>query len=278
MGYLINTSMRRARLWFWLFITLAVFFFVKYSPYMQPPVVEENIPALVETEEPEKEEFTRIGEKILYDVVMGKVRIGTSEYRHLEKTELNGHQVDVIAFFTDVVRFKDRETIYSDSESFLPVMVKRKISRLIKQEHITEEYDQDKFILTITKKRFGTSTRTVKKDKPIHNAILLPFYARKPLELEIGWSFTASLPQREFKIRLASIEEIKIPAGKFKTYYFESEPKQIKIWMSADEHRVPLRIEGTGALGYKMVMREYTPPELLRSEMSPDTPFLKSQL
>ena len=94
----------------------------------------------------------------------------------------------------------------------------------------------------------------------MHNSILLPYSVRDEKALDVGWSFTASLPQGDFEIILKSIEDITVPAGDFKTYYFESVPSKIKIWMSADEMRVPIRIEGTGGIGYKMVMREYLPP------------------
>ena len=80
--------------------------------------------------------------------------------------------------------------------------------------------------------------------------------------LEIGWSFDVNLPQRKYKITLAAIELLKVPAGEYLAYYFESEPKQIGIWISKDEHRLPLKIEGTGGMiGYKLLMREYSLPQ-----------------
>ncbi|MFH2138694.1 MAG: DUF3108 domain-containing protein [Candidatus Omnitrophota bacterium] len=256
MGYRIHLSRRRAKLWFLLFVTLWVFAYLYYSPHWQVPNIEEEKPVAVK----EKKELSRVGEKIVFDVMMGKLRLGQATYQHLEVTELNGKKVNVISFLTELVRFRDRETIYCDPETFLPYLVERKISRLLKQEYIDEEYDQEKFILKITKKRFGKSTEIIKKDKPINNAILLPYYARNYGEIEPGWSFKANLPQRDFEIFFVDFQAIKVPGGEFKAYYFESQPKQIKIWISADKYRVPLRIEGTGGIGYKLLMKEYSPP------------------
>ena len=260
MGYLVYLSRRRARLWFLLFLVMAAFIYLYASPYFQVPSEEAQIIIPPEPDLEAEEKVSRVGEKIVYDVLLGKLRLGKATYHHLEKTTLNNKPVNLISFLTELVKFRDRETIYCDPETFLPIVINRKISRLVKQEHITEEYDQEKFILTITKKRFGTTKEIITKEKPMHNSILLPYCVRNQEDLDIGWSFTASLPQGDFEIILKSIENITVPAGDFKVYYFESDPSKIKIWMSADEERVPVRIEGTGGIGYSMVMREYHPP------------------
>ncbi len=248
---------RRARLLFLLCITIFIFVFLGL-PYIEQYIIEKTF--LLQYNH---EQEARVGEKITYDVMLGKIRLGYARYHHLKKTELNGKPVNLISFETRIVRFHDQETIYSDLETSLPLLVERKVSRLIKPEQITEVYDQKNFILTITKKRWTQKQTVIKKDGPIHNAILLPHFVRNKVELDIGWMLDINLPTREYKIKLVSREDIEVPAGKFKAYYFESEPKQIKIWISADEHKIPLRIEGTGVLGYRLVMKEYSLPEKL---------------
>ena len=204
----------------------------------------------------------RVGEQIAYDLYLGKVKLGHAKYHHLRTTKLNGRLVHLITFQTKAMRFHDRETIYCDTKTFLPILVERKVSQFIKPEKIIEEYDQENFTLTITKTRFTTEKHVIKKDGPIHNSILLPYVVRNSKNLEIGWSFDVNLPQRKYKITLAAIESLKVPAGEYLAYYFESEPKQIRIWISKDEHRLPLKIEGTGGMiGYKLLMREYSLPQ-----------------
>jgi Protein of unknown function (DUF3108) len=245
---------RRARLLFLLFLVLAFFYFLDTGNIAKI----EHKP--LEIIEPEPEQIIdRVGEQINYDLFLGGVRVGTSEYYHLKKTYLNDKLVDVITFYTQAMNFKDRETIYCDSTTLLPLLVERKISKPVKPEKIKEVYDQNNFKLTITKERFGTSTIEINSDEPIHNSIILPFFVRNAADLDKGWTFTANLPQGKYLIKLAGIEEVETPAGKFEAYYFESEPNKIKIWIGTDENRIPLRIDGTGGIGYKMMMHDYIP-------------------
>ncbi|MBU1086564.1 MAG: DUF3108 domain-containing protein [Candidatus Omnitrophica bacterium] len=244
---------RRTRLLFLLFLVIA-FFYVwnannigefedKFTEDIKSSVKEQSI--------------DRIGEKIKYDLFLSGVRVGTAEYHHSRKTYLNKKLVDVITFHTQAMSFKDRETIYCDSSTFLPLVVERKISKPIKPEKIREVYDQENFKLTITNQRFGTSTTEISSTEPIHNSIILPFFVRNAPDLAKGWTFTANLPQGKYRIELMGTEEVETPAGKFEAYYFESDPSKIKIWISTDERRIPLRIDGTGGIGYKMMMHDY---------------------
>lgn len=250
---------------FLLFCILAFFYFWQ-SPFAEK-VFHEQDPGR-KNDVKGKLISERIGEKISYDLMLGKVRLGDAKYHHLKKTVLNGRNVHVITFQTKAVRFRDRETIYYDTETFLPVIIERKVSQFLKPEEIKEVYDQSNFKLTITKKRFFTEEIVIQKDAPIHNSILLPFFVRNMQKLKKGWSFKANLPQREYRITLVGIESVKVPAGTFEAYYFESKPKQIKIWISTDERRIPLRLEGTSGIGYKLLMREYSLPgsELVSSK------------
>ena len=244
---------RRARLLFLLFLVIAFFYVWKDPDLEQPekPAEYTEHDAAVD----------RVGEKIDYDVYLGAMKIGSAEYHHLRKTYVKERPVELITFLTQAVRFKDRETIYCDSGTFLPLIVERKISKPLKPEKIVEAYDQDNFILNITKERFGTSTDQIKSDEPIHNSILLPFVVRNENNLEIGWQFNANLPQGKYLIKLTRIEKINTPAGEFEAYYFESDPNKFKIWIGTDKNKIPLRIDGTGGIGYKMMMRAYTTPK-----------------
>jgi len=189
---------------------------------------------------------------------MGKIRVGSAIFRHTGTEELNGRQVNVITFQTRLARFTDAEKIYSDPESFLPLRVERQISTWPFPERITEEYDQEKFTLTIRKHKFGRQeTAVVKKGDVIHNAILLPYYVRDAVALAVGHTVMARLPTQEFTIELVSREEVELESGKCTAYRFESKPKRFQIWISADERRIPVKIKGTGALGYVLIMDEY---------------------
>lgn len=199
-----------------------------------------------------------ISEKIIYSVMVGKIKIGESSLEYLEKSELNGKLVNVMSFLTKVNNFRDSELIYYEPESYLPLKIRRDIKNWLAKEQITETYDQKKFTLTITK--FDGSTKNVKSINfamPIQNAILLPFYVSSIEKLNVGWAMNVQLPNQKFLINLASIEKIDVPAGSFKAYHFTSTPKKFEIWISEDERRIPVKIRGFSAFGYTMAMKEY---------------------
>jgi hypothetical protein len=104
----------------------------------------------------------------------------------------------------------------------------------------------------------GEEKFTIKKDSVIHNSVLLPYYVRRIPKLNIGRIIIANLPTRRLEVKLVSIEDIKVPAGTFKAYHFKSTPKQIEIWISVDERRIPLKILGNGLFGYSMSMSGYS--------------------
>lgn len=208
-------------------------------------------------EEPKRPE--RIGEKISYDVKLGKITLGKAKYSHLPNVELDGKQASHMTFETRLVRFVDLEKIYSDPDTFLPIKIERAISAWPLSEKITERYDQKNFTLTITKNKSAREKQLlVKKDSPIHNAVMLPFYVRCMDAIEAGWSMDVNLPNQKFEIKLVSIEEVIVPAGSFRAYHFKSSPEQFEVWVSADERKIPVKIKGNGALGYSLLMREYS--------------------
>jgi len=198
------------------------------------------------------------GEKIIYDVKLGKLYLGKARFNNLANVQLDGRFLSVMTMETKLTQFTDTEKIYSDPETLLPIRVERDILKWLAHENITEDYDQNNFIVTIIKnKGAGQEKLLIKKDAPIHNAVLLPYYVRRIPRLEVGRIIIANLPTRRLEIKLVSIENIKVPAGTFKAYHFKSTPKQIEIWISIDERRIPLKIQGNGLFGYSMVMREY---------------------
>jgi hypothetical protein len=200
----------------------------------------------------------RVGEMIVYDVKAGPVPLGRAVFHEVSEAEIQKAPVYFITFETRVTKFYDLEKIYCDRTSFLPLKIERDVRQWPSRENITEEYDQKNFTLTISKKKGSRKEKTtIQKKGPIHNAILLPYYVRRIPDLDIGWTMEARLPTRDLAVTLVSIEDVRVPAGTFKAYHFESTPKQFEIWITADERRIPVKIVGSGIFGYSMLMREY---------------------
>lgn len=201
----------------------------------------------------------RVGERITYQVRLGKLNLGTAVFEHLPYAELQGRKVNLMTFETRLARFTDLERIYIDPETFLPLRVERYVSTWPFPEEIIEEYDQEKYTLIIKKiKNNRQEEIVIRKDSVINNAILLPYYIRDIAKLEPGYNLMAGLPTQEFIIELVAMEEVSVAAGKVMAYRFESRPRKFEIWISADERRVPVKINGTSGLGYTLVLQEYS--------------------
>ena len=237
-----------------LFITLVILVLEKVSRQKTA-----GIPQSKETEIKKPEFSERIGEKIIYDVKMGNVRLGRAEFNHLARTELNGRAVNQISFKTELFHFIDQEMIYGDPDTYLPLKVIRDILSWPKREQITEEYDQERHHLVITKSagKNNPQKTEIQRDGPIQNAILLPYCVRRVAKLEPGWTFKANLPTQSFEIKFTGIENVTVPAGTFKAYHFQSVPSRFEIWISADQRKIPFKITGSGGIGYVLLMREY---------------------
>lgn len=190
--------------------------------------------------------------------MLSSLYLGKSYFSITTNVRINGELLNLLTVETKLTQFKDTERIYSDPETMLPLRVERDISNWFIREKITEAYNQEGFTLTIIKNNGGKQKKTViRKDGHIHNAALLPYAVRRISKLDIGQILIANLPNRKFEIKLVSIDDVRVPAGNFKAYHFISTPKQFEIWISADERRIPIRIEGKGVFGYSMVMSEY---------------------
>ncbi|MFA6217569.1 MAG: hypothetical protein WDL87_07995 [Candidatus Omnitrophota bacterium] len=207
------------------------------------------------------------GERIVYNVKLGKISLGKATLENVELTRKEGKLVNLIRFETKVTGLTDVEKIYCDPEGFFPLWVEREVYKFPSDEKIIETYDQKNFILTIRKQKGRhQSELIIKKDTVIQNALLLPYYVRSIPEIQVGWSLPVQLPTQQFIIRLVSIDDITIPAGMFRAYHFESEPKKFEIWISADNRRIPLKIKGLSGIGYVLSMKEYLRNSTVASE------------
>ena len=237
------------------FLTLEVWGFVnkRKIPGFRRPIAVSGAAALPGSVTPEG-----IGEKIIYDVMLGKIRMGSAVFEYVARTELDQRPADLFTFSTRAARFTDFEKIFSDPVTSLPLRVERDINAWAKKEKIVERYDQQAFSLSVEKYAGGRqTTQSFKKGSVIHNAILLPSVVRRTQHMSPGWSLKVNLPTREFTITFAGIEEITLPSGKFRASRFTSVPERFEIWISADRYQIPSKIKGTTGVGYTLVMREY---------------------
>lgn len=195
------------------------------------------------------------GERITYEVSL----LGNAEYSDMGIVELEGKKARLVNFRTRVIGLDDLEKIYCDPVTLLPLRVERDISFPFNKEYLVEIYDTRNFSLVIKKYVDNKEVKEYrfKAEGPIYNAVLFPFYLRTIPKLELGQSFEARFPE-VFKISLVSIDEIEVPAGKFKAYHFTSQPHKFEIWISQDKDRIPLKIKDTAGLGYTLLLKNRT--------------------
>jgi len=213
-----------------------------------------SLPGLI-TEE--SEEKFAVGEEIIYDVKLGHMQLGTSKFSRVENSSHQDKNLYVMLFETKLATFFDKEKIFTDPQTFLPIIIERDIKNLFLREKILETYDQKSFVLNIIKNESSKNLITIKSTEPIQNAILLPQQVRRLPDLKPGLIFNVNLPNRRYEITLDSIVDVDTPAGRFNAYHFISKPKQIEIWISTDERRIPVKVQSTATFGYFLILKEY---------------------
>jgi len=188
---------------------------------------------------------------------------GESEYNNLGMVDFKGLKANLITLKTKVLFVEITEKIYSNPENLLPYKTERITKGLWINEYRTEEYDQEKFTVTIKKfegKKL-VKEKIIQSDCPIQNINLIIFYLREQPNLKIGWHFTAKVLDElklfKFDLKLASIEEIAVPAGRFLAYHFISMPAKYEIWIDKSNPRIPLKIILKNILDCSILMKKY---------------------
>jgi uncharacterized protein len=193
------------------------------------------------------------GEKITYSISIG----GTAEYTDLGTVDREGIPARAFTFKTHIGGLLDDfERIYAQPDTLLPLRIERDVRYLFRNEHMVEEYSPQTSSAVVRKyvhDKFIKEYR-LNQEKPIQNAILLPFYLRGIPDLQIGWKIDIYI-SRLYTVTLVDIEEVAVPAGTFTAYRFISEPRKFEIWITRDADRIPIKIAGTGGYKYTLEMK-----------------------
>lgn len=197
------------------------------------------------------------GERLTYEVRYKGLKVGESILTFHGEEVMDNKRVYHITFFTKLPAVKDIEELYAQKSSFLPLEVHRTIKKVETfTERIKEKYDQKDFRVDIKKRaRFFSQKFSIKKDSPIHNAILLTYYYRTREAFNQNEKFKVNLPTAEFELMFEGIESVKTPLGEYHAYVFSGRPSGFKFWLSADDKRIPLKIKNPSTLGYSLVIK-----------------------
>lgn len=188
---------------------------------------------------------------------------GKSEYKNLGAVDLNGMKAHLLTLKSKILFINVEEKIFYDPETLLPYRTERINSGFWIKELRIEEYDQKKFTVVIKKFKGEklVMEKTIKAGAPIQNVNLLIFYLRKQTDLRIGWHFTPTILEElkllKIDLKLLSIDEIIVPAGKFQAYHFKSVPAKFEIWMNKNNPHVALRIKLKNIIDCVISMKGY---------------------
>jgi hypothetical protein len=92
-----------------------------------------------------------LGEAIHYDVRSLAVKQADAQLTFKGLVNVGGRELYLIVFEAQGFNFLDIEKIYADKKSLYPIRVERDLNIWGEIEKIAEVYDQEKFIVTVTK-------------------------------------------------------------------------------------------------------------------------------
>ncbi|MBF0479038.1 MAG: DUF3108 domain-containing protein [Candidatus Omnitrophica bacterium] len=195
------------------------------------------------------------GEKITYNIKkMFVVGEATLEYKGL--TEIEGKPAELIIFRAKAPAFFDEEKIYFDPQTFYPLKNFRDLDIFGKKQKIEETYFQDQNRVEIVDRSLDKSRKVeFKKTSSIDNVYGIIYRFRMKGDATLGAQLHAVLPTKEVNFTIAKEGNIKVNHQNQKALFMAGEPKNFGFWFSADDRRIPLRING--ALGSMSAVMEF---------------------
>lgn len=210
-------------------------------------------------------------ERLYYDVdVMGALAGKLTLLAHPPTEALGSRQLVVRAmaasnsFFSKIRAIRGRASSTLDAESFRPVRYSEETQEGEHERTAQVRFEKAKNgkAMAVDYKRNG---RAGKKRFPhVHDAFdpLSAFYALRALDLAEGQSlcFDAYGIRHHWRVSgtVKGVETVKVPAGVFQAFRIEGQAqrvddprktREVHVWISADERRLPLAALGVMDLG-----------------------------
>ncbi len=204
------------------------------------------------------------GEQIDYHVRSLGMHAANAILTFEGKATLEGKEVYLITFEAKGSNFLDSEKIYADSETLYPIRVVRDLNIFGTKEKIVESYDQKKFVVNIEKKVKGKKPEktVIQKKGKIDNIYCFIYRFRINGKFKIGNSIKMNLPTKDVSVKIAQKKKMKAAGKVYPVYYLHTVPSQYKLWLEADNVKIPIRIDKPAAIGgTSMRMDKYKSPK-----------------
>jgi len=192
----------------------------------------------------------RIGEKLIYDVKLGKISAGTQVVCVADKVKISDHETYRITshttttpFFSIFYRMDNHIETLIDCETF-------SIRKMTKEINEGSFHRKDIMLFDLESGRGFIQRDGYAETINIPPAVLdiasIPYYLRE-LDLKIGQVISMDIITdggiKKYAAVVESLDQIKTPLMKFKAYRVVEKTEKITVWIANDESRLPVKIQ-----------------------------------
>lgn len=191
------------------------------------------------------------GETISFGVYSNIIKVGSGSLTYAGTVKNHQDVWQHVKLQVETLSVSDTDEVYGSPDFTLPHKVDRRVRLFGRQEVIGEIYASGNKSVTISKSTNGKAEppETIASDSALENVLLLIYRLRNDPELAVGRTYTVNLPTQKFELTVKSKMSLKVPLGKFQVFYIESKPSKYRIWMTDDQKRIPVRIQGLVSFG-----------------------------
>jgi hypothetical protein len=204
----------------------------------------------------------QVGETLIYDVKLGALSAGTQSITVVEETtdwdeplyriESEAH---TSALLSRIYHFRDHKVTHIRKRDLLPVRYEKQLEDRSYRGDFVVEFDRDANAAEVW--RNGKRGADVDVPPDVLDELSMIYYLRSK-ELRVGdtyeYSFYTGKQLIPVSVLVKSRYYVKVPepVGKTPVYRLESDDGYV-VWITADEHRIPVRIEAPAKLFGKLV-------------------------
>lgn len=223
-----------------------------------------------------------IGERLVYDVKFGPVKVGTGTMHVVGTQELRGHDVFHTRFTvkggTFFYRVNDVLESWFDRKTLASLRFHSDQEEGGRKREKTYEIHPDRKVYV----EIGKEGEQPSVENPLDDGSFLYFIRTVPLEVGKTYEFNRYFrPDRNpVKVKVLRKEQVSVPAGKFNAVVVQpiikakgifSENGQAEIWLSDDDTRMMLQMKSKLSFGsLNLYLRSYTSSTKVTTNPKPD--------
>jgi hypothetical protein len=214
-----------------------------------------------------------LGERLVFSIDYGPVNAGEGTLAVLDTIRTaDGHACYLIEsraasnrFFSAFYKVRDRVISHIDRRALFSRYFEKRLREGNYRQNLRIEFNPTEG------KAYYHDGRVIETERGVHD-ILSAFYYARTLELEVGHTYEVmthnSRKDYQLQVVVHRREKVSVPAGEFECYVIE--PKiigdglfqhegQLTIWLSTDEHRIPVLMKTKVKVGsIDASLKEYT--------------------